>query len=261
MIILPEDKNIIMLLSAEDAQQVLIALFSEDDDTPNLSPLANMAYITIKSKSDRISERKAKAGKQGGARENNQNAKNKQNTEKQAEQADEENSTETTYRTSTVTDTVSVTDTDDNNPPNPPQTGGTGDGDDKTPKKSNKEKQDKLKAELNQIFLEKTQGFGIRLTNKVKEFLDYKKTEKNFSYKPIGLKNLLDEISQKLVDYGELAVIETISHAMASSWKGIFWDRIKPSAHAPPANNKGDERKGFRELVEERNKGKEGDIV
>ena len=54
MIIMPEDRKIIELLPLEDAKQLLLALFSEDTDKLELSPLANMAYVAIKSKSDRI---------------------------------------------------------------------------------------------------------------------------------------------------------------------------------------------------------------
>jgi hypothetical protein len=76
-----EDKNIVSLLSAEDAKCLMLALFSDDDDMPEMSPLVLMAYTVIKSKSDRISARKSHAGRQGGAPINNQNAL------KQAEQA------------------------------------------------------------------------------------------------------------------------------------------------------------------------------
>ena len=100
MIILSEDKNIMSLLSEHDAHQVLLALFSEPDDIPELSPLANMAYTAVKSKSDRISERKSKAGKLGGSAHKDQSAKeqaeasrtsrnkqNKQNKQKGEKQA------------------------------------------------------------------------------------------------------------------------------------------------------------------------------
>lgn len=113
MIILPEDKKIISLLPAEDAQQVLLALFSEPDETLDLTPLANMAYTVIKGKSDRITERKSKAGKLGGVSKNNQGAQNQADGEKDkqskqtvTEQADGE---KTTYRTSTVSVSDTVT--------------------------------------------------------------------------------------------------------------------------------------------------------
>ncbi len=96
MIILPEDQNIVSLLSAEDSKALLMALFSEPDNVTELSPLVNMAYTVIKGKSDRISEKKSRAGKQGGAPQGNQNA------QKQAEQATTQETSETSHRTSTV---------------------------------------------------------------------------------------------------------------------------------------------------------------
>ena len=101
MIVLPEDKNIISLLTAEDSKQLLLALFSEEDDLPEMSPLANMAYTMVKNKSDRISSMKSRAGKQGGAPKGNTNAK------KQAEQPTVSESVSVTV-TDTVSDTVSV---------------------------------------------------------------------------------------------------------------------------------------------------------
>ncbi|MCL2498218.1 MAG: hypothetical protein FWF06_06385 [Symbiobacteriaceae bacterium] len=52
MIILPEDKSIVALLSAEDAQQLMLALFSSEKELPEMSALAKMAYTVIKAKSD-----------------------------------------------------------------------------------------------------------------------------------------------------------------------------------------------------------------
>lgn len=46
-IVLNGDKNVVSLLPPEDARQVLLALFSEADDLPEMTPLANMAYISI----------------------------------------------------------------------------------------------------------------------------------------------------------------------------------------------------------------------
>ena len=84
MIILTEDKSIMSLLPPDDAKQVLLALFSTDDDIPEMTPLANMAYITVKNKSDRLTKAQnefstiqSKNGKKGGAPIGNQNAKKK----------------------------------------------------------------------------------------------------------------------------------------------------------------------------------------
>ena len=68
---------------------------------PEMTPLANMAYTAIKSKSDRIKKRKSLAGRMSGASKNNQNAA------KQAKQAE---GVKTTYRTSTVSVSVYIND-------------------------------------------------------------------------------------------------------------------------------------------------------
>lgn len=59
-----EEKKIASLLPPEDARQVLLALFSEGDDLPEMTPLANMAYTAIKGKSDRIAKARTNQAKQ-----------------------------------------------------------------------------------------------------------------------------------------------------------------------------------------------------
>jgi len=222
MIILPEDKNIMELLSANDAQQVLLALFSESDDMPALSPLANMAYTAIKSKSDRITERKSRAGISGGAPQNNQNAKkqaeqaeqaeqaadeenkqNKQTRKKQAEQADEE---KTTHRTSTVTST-----TNDNTPLYPPR------GEDR-------------KSEIKKIWDSYT--FSPELSRVVKDWGKYKQ-ERREEYRPKGLQSLLSQVQENSKKYGEQSVISLIRESMAANYKGITWDKLHQRGGAP----------------------------
>ena len=119
MIILTEDKNIIELLSAVDAQQVLLALFSEQSDMPDMSPLAEMAYVVIKAKNDRLQEKQAgfslkqsEKGKKGGAPIGNSNAK------KQAETSQNNPEQAETSLTDSVTD--SVTDSTTGDTPQPP---------------------------------------------------------------------------------------------------------------------------------------------
>lgn len=240
MIILPEDKNIISLLSSEDAQQVLLALFSESDDMPDLTPLANVVYTAVKSKSDRITERKSKAGKTGGAPKNNQNA------QKQAEQADEENTSETTHRTSTVpvpyrTDTIP-----EDIPPLPPE------GENTPPN----DKAAQRKAEIKAIW--QGHSFSEPLGGAVKSWGEYKR-EKRQEYKPKGLKSLLTEVQNNAAKYGEGAVIALINESMAANWQGIAWDKLAripdvrgaPKSSKPPGNSSYD----LAELEEMLNRG------
>ena len=104
MIILPEDKKLVSLLSSQDAKQLLLALFSEEGDLPEMSPLSQMAFTAVKNRSDKISKIRSKAGKTGGAPKGNQNAvklakQTKTNT-KTSEQAKQPSNTFVT--TSTV---------------------------------------------------------------------------------------------------------------------------------------------------------------
>jgi hypothetical protein len=48
------DKNIVSLLPPKDAKQVLLALFSEDNDLPEMTPLANIAYTSITGKGVKV---------------------------------------------------------------------------------------------------------------------------------------------------------------------------------------------------------------
>lgn len=66
MIVLPEDRAVMELLSPEDARQVLLAIFSSPGDEPDLSPLANMAFTIVRSKSDRLSAVHNDRGRAGG---------------------------------------------------------------------------------------------------------------------------------------------------------------------------------------------------
>ena len=96
MIFLQEDKKIASLLPPNEARQVLLALFSELDDLPEMTPLAYMAYTAIKGRRDRISKVKSKAGKTGGAPKGNQNAlKQPKQAETNAVQSKQPKQTET----------------------------------------------------------------------------------------------------------------------------------------------------------------------
>ena len=131
-----------------------------------------------------------------------------------------------------------------NNPPNPPS-GGIGEGISEPPPKPNKNPKKELtedeKQKLNQIFTNGTAGFTDGLRKKVKEWLEYKQAEKKFNYKPIGLKNLMDEIGAKYGERGEIFVIEGIRRSMANGWAGIFWDE----AGREESGQKGNEFEGM----------------
>ena len=73
-------------------------------------------------------------------------------------------------------------------------------------------------------------GFSEPVEDKVREWLKYK-TERNEGYKPTGLKSLLTEIANNIAKYGEEAVINVINLSMASTWKGIIWDKIQKNSN------------------------------
>ena len=125
MIILPEDRNIVELLSPEDAQMLLLALFSDDDIPTVLSATANLAYTVIKSKSERLLKgrdafllKQSERGKKGGAPTGNQNAnkqpkttQNNLNNPKQPETSQTGTGTDTVTGNNTVTNTVTKKET------------------------------------------------------------------------------------------------------------------------------------------------------
>lgn len=225
MIILPEDKAIISILSAEDAGHVLMALVS-DDESPELSVQAKVVYTVIVERNKRISEKKSQAGKMGGAPKNNHNAK------KQAEQADEEKTSETTHRTTTVPLPIPEPLPEDT-PPYPPE----------GEKESDSAK--KRKAEIKAIW----QGYSFSepLGNAVKSWGEYKR-EKRQEYKPQGLKSLLTEVQNNATKYGEEAVISLINASMAANYTGITWDKLArlPDVRGAPSA------KSFSEIIAER---------
>lgn len=65
------------------------------------------------------------------------------------------------------------------------------------------------------------------LKMKLEEWLEYK-TERKEDYTEIGLKSLLTQIKNNTEKYGETAIIELINECMASNYKGIIFDKLKP---------------------------------
>lgn len=60
---------------------------------------------------------------------------------------------------------------------------------------------------------------------KMSEWITYK-VERKEPYKETGLKSLLRQVETKCAEYGEPAVIDLIDLCMASSWKGIIFDKL-----------------------------------
>lgn len=68
--------------------------------------------------------------------------------------------------------------------------------------------------------------FSDTLKARIGEWITYK-TERKEPYKEQGMKSLLRQIENNAMKYGDAAVCELIEECMASSWKGIIFDRLK----------------------------------
>lgn len=61
----------------------------------------------------------------------------------------------------------------------------------------------------------------------VREWVDYKKEQHRFNYKPIGFKKLLTEIQNQVQAIGSENVIRAMNLSMAKGYQGIIWDLVK----------------------------------
>lgn len=83
-----------------------------------------------------------------------------------------------------------------------------------------------------------TTSFSPTMIVEVEKWLKYKK-ERRESYKPTGLQALISEIQNNVSRYGEQAVIGLIEKCMASNWRGIIFDKLKPMAEQPAYQGRG----------------------
>lgn len=74
--------------------------------------------------------------------------------------------------------------------------------------------------------------FSTAMIEEVEKWLQYKK-ERREVYQPTGLQSLISEIQNNVNRYGERAVIGLIENCMASNWRGIIFDKLKPPAMPP----------------------------
>ena len=63
------------------------------------------------------------------------------------------------------------------------------------------------------------------LKAKMYEWITYK-TERKEPYKETGMKSMLRQVENKAMEYGEPALIDLIDLCMASSWKGIIFEKL-----------------------------------
>ena len=133
---------------------------------------------------------------------------------------------------------------------------------DKDIDKEKKEKK-KVKEDTHTLFLRLVPEYVMSDTLKAKmgEWITYK-TERKESYKEMGLKSLLRQVENKAMEYGEDALIDLIDLCMASSWKGIIFEKLgpKPGQAQPiprqqtqasyPKTSKAEELNGFYNMAD-----------
>ena len=83
---------------------------------------------------------------------------------------------------------------------------------------------------INNIDVVDSYDFSTELRSKVLEWLEFKK-ERRQTYKPRGLKTLLNNIKKYSDIYGDSPVIEQIEKSMVNNYQGIFLDNIPKYCH------------------------------
>ena len=87
---------------------------------------------------------------------------------------------------------------------------------------------EKKKENIHTLFSRLCQDFSFPdfVIDKLKEWIAYK-IERRESYKEQGMKSLLRQIDNNIMQYGPQAVCDLIDDSMANGWKGIIFDRLK----------------------------------
>lgn len=83
------------------------------------------------------------------------------------------------------------------------------------------------KSEMNAIWASRKAEFSQLVSEKILEWLEYKKEIKKPYKSPKGFNTLLNQILKNIHDYGESAVIDVIDKTMANGYQGITWDRLE----------------------------------
>ena len=87
---------------------------------------------------------------------------------------------------------------------------------------------EKKKENIHTLFSRLCQDFCFPdfVIDKLKEWIAYK-VERRETYKEQGMKSLLRQIDNNILQYGPQAVCDLIDDSMANGWKGIIFDRLK----------------------------------
>ena len=94
-------------------------------------------------------------------------------------------------------------------------------------KNKKEEKKKSVKESPHTLFLRLIGEYTMTdaLKAKMHEWITYK-TERKEPYKETGMKSLLRQVENKAMEYGESALIDLIDLCMASSWKGIIFEKL-----------------------------------
>ena len=71
------------------------------------------------------------------------------------------------------------------------------------------------------------------LREQVIEWLAYKKEQFGDTYKERGFKSLLKQVERAEQEHGAMAVIDQIERAQASTWHGMFLDKMESKGYTP----------------------------
>lgn len=67
----------------------------------------------------------------------------------------------------------------------------------------------------------------------LKDWISYKAVERKDKYQTTGFASLLTSVAKNTADYGETAVIDTITESIGNLWQGINWKGIKKRRPVP----------------------------
>lgn len=67
----------------------------------------------------------------------------------------------------------------------------------------------------------------------LKDWISYKAVERKDKYQPTGFASLLTSAAKNTAEYGETAVIDTITESIGNLWQGINWKGIKKRRPVP----------------------------
>lgn len=70
-------------------------------------------------------------------------------------------------------------------------------------------------------------GFSATLTDKLHDWIEYKRERRDKPYQQKGFKALINMVQKNVTQYGERAVCDVIDASMAACYQGITWDRLK----------------------------------